>query len=174
MAAQLSNTELSAITVLLANVGRIAKESTYAKNYVRRCGLLLQSIMKKEAPLMGEFLMEVQGMQSFIEEEMPDDPAMCIERLRQTNSIMARSGRMLAQAKTLRDMTQREILHQMEDLATMPATTVKKTLDLETAELNEVVEALDRINKGCVHQIDSLRSLISFAKEDIRLQRTGY
>ena len=37
----------------------------------------------------------------------------------------------------------------------------------------EIEDALDNLYKTCVHAIDSLRSLLSYTKEDMRLSRSG-
>jgi hypothetical protein len=37
-----------------------------------------------------------------------------------------------------------------------------------------LAEWLDRVNKSCTHQIEGLRSLLSYEKEGLRLTKTGY
>ena len=37
-----------------------------------------------------------------------------------------------------------------------------------------LVDRLDRLNASCTHQLDSLRSLLSYEKESLRLNKTGY
>ena len=37
----------------------------------------------------------------------------------------------------------------------------------------EIEDALENLYKTCVHSIDSLRSLLSYCKEDMRLSRSG-
>ena len=37
-----------------------------------------------------------------------------------------------------------------------------------------LVDRLDRLNSSCVHQLDALRTLLSYEKESLRLNKTGY
>jgi hypothetical protein len=37
-----------------------------------------------------------------------------------------------------------------------------------------LVDKLDRINSSCVHQIDALRSILSYEKAFLKLNETGY
>ena len=37
-----------------------------------------------------------------------------------------------------------------------------------------LVDRLDRLNAACTHQLDALRTLLSYEKEAMRLNKTGY
>lgn len=47
-------------------------------------------------------------------------------------------------------------------------------VDSIAAEEHRLVDWLDRLNATCTHQIDALRSLLSYEKEQLRLRDTGY
>ena len=91
---------------------------------------------------------------------------------------MARSGEMLAQAKRLYNQkttsaigeTIVNIAKQQFLSATAQNALVKSIADEE----QYLVDWIERINKSCTHQIDALRSLLSYEKENLRLNKTGY
>lgn len=175
---EIANSQYSAITTLLSQIEKSMETNSnvFKANIVRRGDLLLKYLSKVATPAMAAFLREVQDMQGFIEDETFEEVGDMVERLKSLNIIMARSGRMLASARALRAQAERCVLDTMdhETIAKMPAANLKKMLQAETAELGEVEDALDRINRACVHQSENLRTMISFAKEELRLTRTGY
>lgn len=116
---------------------------------------------------------EIKAMQEYLEIEVSDDPNEICERLRVVNVYMARSSRLLAEAKAHRRKAERDTFAAVPDFSTMPANTLKKYLEVCAYEWYEMEEALENLYKACVHTIDSLRSLLSYTKEDMRLSRTG-
>lgn len=120
-------------------------------------------------------LSECSAIQSFLEEKCEGDPSVLIERLADMNSYMARSGALLAEAKYMQDQKRLTGFEAMRDaLAGFPATTINRMVESLSAPENFAVNWLDRINRGCVHQSDNLRTLISFSKEEMRLRSNGY
>jgi len=120
-------------------------------------------------------LSECAGMQEFLSDNAAKEPEELIDRLRDLNSYMARSGELLAVAKSFQDEARMKQFDNLKDsLSGFPATTVNRIVDSCTKTENFAVNWLDRINRGCVHQSDNLRTLISFSKENMRLARTGY
>lgn len=91
---------------------------------------------------------------------------------------MARSGQMLAEAKKrLRDKKSSEISKTILEIAKqnfLSAKAQNALVESIAQEENFLVDWLDRINKTCTHQIDALRSLLSYEKENLRLNKTGY
>ena len=91
---------------------------------------------------------------------------------------MARSGQMLAEAKKrLRDKKSSEISETILKIAKqnfLSAKAQNALVESIAQEENFLVDWLDRINKTCTHQIDALRSLLSYEKENLRLNKTGY
>lgn len=116
---------------------------------------------------------EIKNMQEYLEIETSDDPNEICERMRTLNVYMARSSRMLAEAKAYRRKAERETFANMTEFDKMPANTLKKYLEVCAWEWYEVEDALENLYKTCVHAIDSLRSLLSYSKEDMRLSRNG-
>ncbi len=116
---------------------------------------------------------EIKEMQEYLEVETSDDPNEICERMRVLNVYMARSSRMLAEVKGYRRKAERDTMANLPDFGNMPATTLKKYLEACAYEWYEIEDALENLYKACVHTIDSLRSLLSYSKEDMRLSRSG-
>lgn len=113
---------------------------------------------------------ECAGMQDFLETVTPDEPNEATERLNYLSVYMARSGKMLADARSLQDRARITAFEEFrEQLKGMPANTANRIMDSLTHEENYVVNWLDRINRCCVHQSDNIRTIISFAKERMRM-----
>jgi hypothetical protein len=116
---------------------------------------------------------EIKEMQEYLEIEVSEDPNEICERIRLINVYMARSSRLLAEAKAHRRKAERDTFANLPDCMGMPANTLKKYLEVCAYEWYEIEEALESLYKTCVHSIDSLRSLLSYSKEDMRLSRSG-
>lgn len=114
-------------------------------------------------------------MQEYLEVTVSDNPNELTERLGVLNVYMARSGKMLADAKHAQDKaTAAAYAEHRDDILGLPATIAAKFIASQTASENYLVNWLDRINRTCTHQADNLRTLISFAKEQMGLTRKGY
>jgi hypothetical protein len=116
---------------------------------------------------------EIKAMQEYLEIETSEDPNEICERIRTINVYMARSSRLLAEAKMHRRKSEKDVIGALPDFGNMPANTLKKYLEVCAYEWYEIEDALDNLYKTCVHALDSLRSLLSFIKEDMRLSRSG-
>jgi hypothetical protein len=125
-----------------------------------------------------EIKKEASEIQSYLEIIVSDDPEEMSERISTLMSYMSRSGYMLAQAKkVLRAKKTTEISKTIIAIAKeghLSATVQNALLDSICEEESFLVDWLDRINRSCTHQIDGLRSLLSFEKEELRLTKTGY
>lgn len=116
---------------------------------------------------------EIKQMQEYLEIEVSDDANEICERLRTISVYMARSSRLLAEAKAHRRKAERDTFAALPNYAQMPANTLKKYLEVCAYEWYEIEDALENLYKTCVHATDSLRSLLSYSKEDMRLSRNG-
>ena len=119
---------------------------------------------------------EVQKMEDFLSDEnVTDDPNALVYRLTTLNAYMARSGALLAIAKYEQDKQIAEVFIREAKLVTkMPATVATKYVSSMCFEENLLVNRLDRINRDCVHHSDNIRTQISFAKQQMALERSGY
>ncbi len=125
-----------------------------------------------------DFKTEADNIQGYLVIEVSNDPTEIAERISALMSYMSRSGEMLAIAKKyLRKKKTSEINRTIIAIAKtghLSATVQNALLDSICEEESFLVDYLDRINRGCVHQIDALRSLLSFQKEELRMNKTGY
>lgn len=118
---------------------------------------------------------EIEEMQSFLETTASDNPKELIERLTDINVYLARSGKLLADAKAFQDeVTANVYVSHIEFLSHVPATVAIKFVAAQSVTANQLVTWLDRINRTLVHAGDNIRTQISFAKQDMALQRKGY
>ncbi|MDR1938767.1 MAG: hypothetical protein LBQ73_09780 [Tannerellaceae bacterium] len=121
---------------------------------------------------------EAAGIQSFLEITISGNPEEIQERIRDMMVYQARSGEMLAQAKKLlRKKKTTEISNTIIAIAKQEYLSAKvqnALLDSIAEDEAYLVDWIDRINATCTHQGDSLRSLLSYEKENLRLTKTGY
>nr|WP_288892824.1 hypothetical protein [uncultured Alistipes sp.] len=126
---------------------------------------------------INDLLQEAQEIQNFLE-SVPDnneDPNELSIRLTYLNNYMARSGKMLADAKMMQDSAvAAAYAEHTKSILKMPATIAQKFIASQTVDENYLVNWLDRINRTCTHQSDNIRTQISFAKEQMGLTRRGY
>ena len=121
-----------------------------------------------DCPLL-PIIKEIEEMQSFLETKE------LIERLTDINVYLARSGKLLADAKAYQDQVTANVYSQhIEFLSRVPATVSIKFIAAQSVTANQLVTWLDRINRTLVHAGDNIRTQISFAKQDLALQRKGY
>lgn len=127
---------------------------------------------------MENFKEEAKKIQDYLDITISNDPQELIERISTLMGFLSRSGEMLALAKkALRAKKTREISSTIVSIAKsahLSATVQNALLDSICEEESFFVDWLDRINRGCTHQIDGLRSLLSYEKEELRLTKTGY
>jgi len=111
-------------------------------------------------------------MQSFLEQKPSDQEEGIIDRLELLQILMAQSGDCLANAKYLLDMRKNDSITQSlkDALAGDWSTTIiHKKIDALCREENFLVNRFDRINSSAVHQIDALRSILSYRKAQMSL-----
>jgi uncharacterized protein YoaH (UPF0181 family) len=116
---------------------------------------------------------EAKKIQDFLELTVSSDPAELIDRISQLMVYMARSGEMLAMAKrNLRARKTSEISKTIISIAKeqcLSATVQNALLDSICEEESFLTDWLERINRTSTHQIDALRSLLSYEKEQMKL-----
>lgn len=131
-----------------------------------------QDLLKEQLSL---FQSECESMQAFLESYPSDSPDALVDRITTINSLLARSGKLLADAKLIQDELQSEVFIKHESvIAKMPVTTARSFIQSKTANINYYVNWLDRINRAMVHVGDNMRTQISFVKEELRLTKSGY
>jgi energy-converting hydrogenase Eha subunit C len=116
---------------------------------------------------------EAQKIQEYLDITVSSDPAELVDRIAMLMTYMSRSGEMFAKAKKdLRDKKTTEISRTIMAIAKeqcLSATVQNALLDSICEDEAFMVDWLERINRTCTHQIDGLRSLLSYEKEQMRL-----
>ncbi|HEX8575791.1 MAG TPA: hypothetical protein VF677_05815 [Flavobacterium sp.] len=116
-----------------------------------------------------EIKAELIQMQKFLEIELSEDAQEAVVRGNTLTVYMARSGKLLADAKILHDRKLRsDIIEQIKSINSMaPSVAVKFTNTLVENE-SYLVNWATRINASCTHQLDWCRTLISKAKAEMQ------
>lgn len=121
---------------------------------------------------------EAQDMQVYMQDECSDNPAEIVERLKRLNVYQARSGLLLSEAKKMyRQKRASEISETIVAIAKdnfLSAKAQNALVDSIAQDEAFLVDWLDRINATCKHQQDTLRSILSYEKESLKLNNTGY
>lgn len=115
---------------------------------------------------------EAQKIQDYLDVTVSSDPAELVDRIATLMTYMSRSGEMYARAKKiLRAKKTNEISKTILTIAKeqcLSASVQNALLDSICEEEAFMVDWLDRINRSCTHQLDSLRSLLSYEKEQMK------
>ena len=124
---------------------------------------------------MEELIAEAERIQSFLEITTSDEPNELAWRLTELNVYLARSGKMLADAKALQDIaTAKYYEDNFEQIQALSPSLANKLIKASVSRENHLVKWVDRIHRSLVHQGDNLRTLVSLAKEQLKLTRNGY
>lgn len=113
---------------------------------------------------------ELKAIQDFIELNISDDEITAVQiRGNELNAYLARSGKLLADAKYHRDEKLKDsVLDNLKEILKLSATTANKFIDSLCKEENYLVNWADRINRTTTHQLDWCRSVLSKQKEELR------
>lgn len=99
-----------------------------------------------------------------------DDLTALENRAAHLASIMATTGKMLADAKYWRDKAVKEsVLTQLKDAkrSSLPASVMNELIKSEGKDYNYLVNWIEQQDKDCKYQIELLRSLISLRKTEM-------
>lgn len=117
-------------------------------------------------------------IQNYLEVNVSNDPEELKGRIIMLMSHIAYSGQMLAEAKRLlRSRKSSEISKTIIAIAKeqcLSASVQNALLDSICDEEAYLVDFIERVNRTATHQLDACRSLLSYEKEGMRLNKTGY
>ena len=120
---------------------------------------------------------EVLEMQNYLEVTPSDNPEELCERIKTLAVYQVRSGFLLAEAKkTLSEKKKTEIVNTIIAIAKenyLSAKAQNALVDSIATDEQFMVDWLDRINAACKHQLDAVRSLLSFEKEVYKQNNYG-
>lgn len=116
---------------------------------------------------------EAQEIQDFLEITMSDDPQEVIERGNDLQVYMARTGKMLADAKYMLNKQKHQdtmnIVREFIIDQKLSAKVQNAMIDGICKEWQYLVDWIERLNAACTHQLDWCRSVNSKNKEELRL-----
>lgn len=111
-------------------------------------------------------------MQAYLETPVGDDPQGLIDRTELLTILIAKSGQCLAEAKYIQDQLINEglmeAIGQELDKKLSPSL-ITKFVSSNAKDINYLVTWADRINAAATHQLDGLRSIISYKKAELNL-----
>ena len=108
---------------------------------------------------------EAKKIDDFLNTTCSEQPEEALQRGNDLSTYLARTSKMLADAKYWQDEAlQNSIIQKLKDNLDLSPMIFKKFLESSIKRENFLVNWLDRMNSTCVHQIDFLRTIISFAK----------
>lgn len=120
-----------------------------------------------------ELQTEAQAVQDFLEEEIQDDINILSERGSLLSNYIARTGKMLADAKYHLNRAQGD--KAIEVIEKIFGQELKLSAKVQNAFIEGLVKEeqylvnwIERLNKTATHQIEWCRTLISKAKEEMK------
>lgn len=121
---------------------------------------------------------EAQQIQEYLDIECSENPEEVLERIRAIMPLISRTAFLLAEAKKiLRRKKASEISNTIINIAKEQCLSAKvqnTLIDSIAEEEAYLVDWLDRLNAAATHQVDALRSILSYEREQLRLNKTGY
>ena len=123
-------------------------------------------------------LEEAQQIQDYLDTTCSENPEEVLERIRAIMPFISRTAFMLAEAKkALRRKKASEISNTIINIAKEQCLSAKvqnTLIDSIAEEEAYLVDWLDRLNAAATHQVDALRSILSYERENLRITKTGY
>ena len=116
---------------------------------------------------------EAHFIDRFLNEVPDDDMNEAVERGNELASYIARTGKMLADAKYWKDQkTKGDAMATLIDMLEqfrLSATAQNEILKASCSRENYLVNWIDRLNRAATHQLEWARTVVSKAKEEMRL-----
>lgn len=121
---------------------------------------------------------ELNTISDYLNITCSNNPQEIQERISVIMVYMMRTGEILAESKrALRKKKSEEIQNTIISIAKENCLSAKiqnALLDSIAEDESFLVDRVDRLNASCTHQLDALRTLLSYEKEAMRLNKTGY
>ena len=112
---------------------------------------------------------ELTDIQDFLEITMSEDANEAVVRGNDLSVYMARTGKLVADAKHHRDQKLRsEMIKEYQKLLDFPASVAVKYTDTLVENETYLMTWATRLNASCTHQLDWCRTLISKAKAEMQ------
>jgi hypothetical protein len=112
---------------------------------------------------------EAKTIDEFLNITCSEDPNEVTARGCDLVVYIARTGKMLADAKYWKDKATTESILRRLDIS-LPASVLNKLIDAECIRENYIFTWVERLNRAATHQMDWCRTLISKAKVEMQYQ----
>jgi hypothetical protein len=123
-------------------------------------------------------LKEAGEIQAYSEITPSDNPQEIAERIIAIGVYIARTGKMLADAKYHLNRKRRddtiELINQILADKKLSAKVQNSLVESICKDEQYLVDWIERLNRAVTHQQDAMRSLLSYEKENLRISKTGY
>lgn len=119
-----------------------------------------------------ELLLKSEKFQKYLEEKPGTEPNDLIERASLLSILIAQSGNCLADAKFIQDeIVNGAIMEAIQKFYSdkLSPSTVNKFVTTAAKEANYLVNWLDRINATATHQLEGIRSMLSYRKAEMSM-----
>lgn len=116
-----------------------------------------------------ELKTKADKMNAFLQLEVGSEPQDIIVRLEKLSILISQSGECLADAKYIQDtVIHSAIMDTVKQgyIDKLSITTINKLVNSLAKEENYLVNVFDRINSAATHQLDGLRSILSYRKTE--------
>jgi hypothetical protein len=123
-----------------------------------------------------ELKAKAQRFQTFLETRHGQEPEQLLERMELLAILVAQSGQCLAEAKYHQDQVVNGAIGEAIDRAfndKLSASTINQYVKSTAKDYNYLVNWLDRINATATHQLDALRTIISYRKTEFNALNYG-
>jgi hypothetical protein len=125
-----------------------------------------------------QLITEAKDIQSYMEITPSDNPQEISERIVSLGVYIARTGKMLADAKYHLNRKRKdetvELIQNMLDNKKLSAKVQNLLIDSICRDEQYLVDWIERLNRTATHQLDAMRSLLSYERENLRISKTGY
>lgn len=114
---------------------------------------------------------EAKAIDDYLQITCGDDPNEATQVGNTLVVYLARTGKMLADAKYWQDDAIKNCtMVEIGMKRNISPTIMKKLIEASTKRENYLVNWIERLNRSCTHKLDWLRTLISKAKEEMKYQ----
>lgn len=124
-----------------------------------------------------ELLKEAYKIHDYLDVTMGDNPEEAVQRGNDLSAYLARTTKMLADAKYHLNTSSKtdifDILKEAAKQAGATPTAVNRLVKAASKEEQYLVDLIERLNAACTHQIDWCRTLISKAKAEMQYTSRG-
>ncbi len=112
---------------------------------------------------------KADAMNLYLQDKANDEPNDIIDRINNLSILISQSGEYLAAANYYKDtLIHSEIMKIMREgmVDRLSATALNKLVNALAKDESYLVNQFDRINSAAVHQLDGLRSILSYRKQE--------